>query len=137
MGYDADAGKSQAQRGRPPDAGELYPGLASTRSEFLDLPTVTIPADPGQCATYDPSRQPQVQIPCVQIGDGVYAAGFNQVAAPAGGLRFDPEPGSVQLANTIPTENCAALTLDVINRLYIGCSASAPSFGLSAAWTAP
>jgi cytochrome c len=86
------------------------------------LSAVTVPPDPGQCVTYHPSRKPQVQIPCVQVGDGVvYAAGLNEIPAPAGGLRFEVDPSSVQQVNTIPTENCAVLPLAVISRLYITC----------------
>ncbi len=98
--------------------------LATSKSNTLSPnfstanPIITV--SPSQCATYHPTRNPQVQIPCVQIRDGVvFSAGLNQVSPDK--LRFVVEPNSVQQINTIPNETCSVLPLDFINRLYIGC----------------
>lgn len=94
-----------------------------TAADMISSPLVqtTLPTSPSQCATYDPARNPQVQIPCVQIRDGVvYAAGLNQVPTPTG-LRFVVEPSSIRQINVTPNETCSVLPVDSINRLYIAC----------------
>lgn len=63
------------------------------------------PSAVSQCAVYNPAQNPQVSVPCMQVGADVYSAGMNLVPAP--GLRFAVDWDSLAPAAVTPGEECA------------------------------
>jgi len=82
---------------------------------------VTTPLNVSQCAVYDPSANPQVTIPCVDVNGTLYSAGLNIVSPQSQSLRFAVDMDTLQVINTIPSTDCAVYPFGSQNSLYLNC----------------
>jgi len=74
----------------------------------------------SQCAIYSPMSVPQVEVPCVVVGDTIYQAGMNIVPS-APNLRFMVDMESLQVIDVIPEADCAAYPSGANNHLRLNC----------------
>ncbi|MCP4699943.1 MAG: WD40 repeat domain-containing protein [Gammaproteobacteria bacterium] len=79
------------------------------------------PAIAGQCAVYDPGASPQINIPCVDVGDAAYRVGLNLVPAAANVLRFAVDMNVSGLVAATPGADCAIYPFGPQNRLRLNC----------------
>jgi len=57
----------------------------------------------SQCATYNVDASPQIDVPCVMVGNDVFKAGLNQVNK---SIRFEFVPTSLVKIQTDPSQDC-------------------------------
>ena len=85
-------------------AGTVKDGAGNLLFSFsVDVQAAPVAA--SQCAVFAADANPQINMPCVQIGANVYSAGMNIVPAP--GLRFAADLNTLAPAAVTPGDECA------------------------------
>ncbi len=115
----ADVGKSVAFAVKPIALTGISSGTQAI-SLFTSAITEQPISPPSQCANYNPTIVPQVNMPCVKVGNDVYSVGMNVVPALTG-LRFAVDLASLKPTALVPNEECAAYPYNGHNTLRINC----------------